>query len=200
MRCRIFELKSSIWQYVTWAPQAESSILVENWSQYFNLNINGRRSISNRHWKHNYSMTFNVVDILEVIWYSSIWNAVHGPLTRYLELQVAHAPGMPGTYSPAADFKGNLKFAIPAYIMARARRTCRDACRDRLPAVTWETFPAFPAHAHVYPQFYVSGKRPIDRKNTSVIIVTGPFSGAFCEWSILAALWLMHAQVKTQTK
>ena len=38
-------------------------------------------------------------------------------------------------------------------------RACRDACRDRLPAVTGKTFPAFPAHAH--PQFCVSGKRPI---------------------------------------
>ena len=31
----------------------------------------------------------------------------HGPLTRYVKLQVAHAPGMPGTFSPAADFKEN---------------------------------------------------------------------------------------------
>ena len=31
----------------------------------------------------------------------------HGPLTRYVKLQVVHAPGMPGTFSPAADFKGN---------------------------------------------------------------------------------------------
>ena len=31
----------------------------------------------------------------------------HGPLTRYGKLQVAHAPGMPGTFSPAANFKGN---------------------------------------------------------------------------------------------
>ena len=31
----------------------------------------------------------------------------HGPLTRYVKLQVAHAPGMPGTFSPAADYKGN---------------------------------------------------------------------------------------------
>ena len=43
--------------------------------------------------------------------------------------------------------------------MARASRTCRDACRDRLPAVTGRTFPAFPAHAH--PELCVSGKRPI---------------------------------------
>ena len=37
--------------------------------------------------------------------------------------------------------------------------TCRDACRDRLPALVGKTFPAFPAHAH--PQLYVSGKRPM---------------------------------------
>ena len=32
---------------------------------------------------------------------------LHGPLVRYVKLQVAHAPGIPGTFSPAADFKGN---------------------------------------------------------------------------------------------
>ena len=87
----------------------------------------------------------------------------YGPLTRYVKLQVAHAPGMPGTFSPAADFKGNRWLAIPACITARAWRTCRDACRDRLPAVTGKTFPAFPAHAH--PQICVSGKRPIVLRN-----------------------------------
>ena len=84
---------------------------------------------------------------------------LHGPLTRYVKLQVAHAPGMPGTFSPTADFKWNRWLAIPACITARAWRTCRDACRDRSPAVTGKTFPAFPAHAH--PQFCVSGKRPM---------------------------------------
>ena len=32
---------------------------------------------------------------------------INGPLNRYVKLWVAHAPGMPGTFSPAADFKGN---------------------------------------------------------------------------------------------
>ena len=31
----------------------------------------------------------------------------NGPLTRYVKLHVAHAPGMSGTFSPAVDFKGN---------------------------------------------------------------------------------------------
>ena len=41
------------------------------------------------HYKHNTLCTF------------------HGPLTRYVKLQVAHAPGMPGTFSPPADLIGN---------------------------------------------------------------------------------------------
>ena len=48
---------------------------------------------------------------------------------------------------PATDFKGNRKLATPACTTARASRTCRDAYRDRYPAVAGKTFPAFPAHA-----------------------------------------------------
>ena len=84
----------------------------------------------------------------------------YGPLTRYVKLLFAHAPGMPGTFSPIADFEGNRLLVISACITARAWRTCRDACRDRLPAVMGKMFPAFPAHAH--PQLCVSGKKPID--------------------------------------
>ena len=89
----------------------------------------------------------------------SVCHTHYGHLTRYIELQVAHAPGLSGISSSPADFKGNRQSAIPACITARAWRTCRDACRDRLHAVAGKTFPAFPAHAHT--QFYVSGKRPI---------------------------------------
>ena len=31
----------------------------------------------------------------------------HGPLTRYVKLRVAHSPGIPETFLPATDFKGN---------------------------------------------------------------------------------------------
>ena len=46
--------------------------------------------------------------------------AGNGPLTRYVKLRVAHAPGMPGTFSPPPDFKGNRWLATPACITARA--------------------------------------------------------------------------------
>ena len=50
---------------------------------------------------------------------------LHGPLARYVKLRIAHAPGMPGTFS---RYRG---IVIPTCITARASRTCRDACRDR---------------------------------------------------------------------
>ena len=54
--------------------------------------------------------------------------------------------------------------------MARAWRTCRDACRDHLPTVAGKTFPAFLAHAHQH--FYISGKRPMEsvQSGTSLML------------------------------
>ena len=93
---------------------------------------------------------------------------------------------MPGTFSPAADFKWNRYLATPACITARASRTCRDACRDRLHAVTGKTFPAFPAHAH--PQFCVSGKRPMTNQscnNTAAVVIHIEGDSFWCNKYIL---------------
>ena len=49
-----------------------------------------------------------------------LWRGSNVPLTRYVTLRVAHAPRMPGTFSAAADFKGNRQLTIPACITARA--------------------------------------------------------------------------------
>ena len=37
----------------------------------------------------------------------------HGPLTRYVKFQVAHAPGMPGTFSPRRQFQRKPLFSYP---------------------------------------------------------------------------------------
>ena len=72
---------------------------------------------------------------------------LNGPLTRQLQLRVAHAPRMPGTFSPPYGLKGHHWLAIPVCITSRTPRTCRNACRDRQPAVAGKTIPAFPAYA-----------------------------------------------------
>ena len=118
----------------------------------------------------SYHKEYNATNIVHWKFEGQSWHMHHGPLTRYVKSRVAHTPGMPGTFSPAIEFKGKRELAIPACITERASRTCRDAYRDCLPAVEGKTFPAFPAHAH--PQFDVFGKRPI-------------LSTHNCSWSIL---------------
>ena len=49
----------------------------------------------------------------------------NGPLTRYSKLRVAHAPGMPGTFSPPPGVSD------PDMHHSTCLHTCRDACRDR---------------------------------------------------------------------
>ena len=61
-----------------------------------------------------------------------VTEGLHGPIDRYVQLRVAHAPGMPGTFSRHRGL------AIPTCITALAWRLCRDACRDRYLAVSFE--------------------------------------------------------------
>ena len=73
----------------------------------------------------------------------------HGPLTRYLQLQVAHAPGMPGTFSRHWH----------------ASRTCLTCMLGSLTSsFLWSPWRGnrhrHSPHMH-NPQFYVSGKRSI---------------------------------------
>ena len=49
---------------------------------------------------------------------------LHGPLTRYVNLGVVHAPGMPGTF-PRHQFQRKALASNPVC------HTCHDACRDR---------------------------------------------------------------------
>ena len=62
-------------------------------------------------------------------------------------------------------FPGHRGLAIPACIMARASRTCPDACQDRQLVVSFEIGGGKKRSRHSRrirnPQFYVSGKRPI---------------------------------------
>ena len=84
----------------------------------------------------------------------------HGPLARYAKLRVAHAPGMPGTFSPSPRFSdpdmhhGTCVTHVPwcmsgsltsGFLWSRWWGKCSRHSQ--------------PMHN---PQFYVSGKMPID--------------------------------------
>ena len=79
----------------------------------------------------------------QISWYPVIqWiNGSHDLVAIFRTDTLPHRP-----YHNSLQFIGR-SFARPACITARASRTCRDACRDRLPTAAGKKFPAFPAHA-----------------------------------------------------
>ena len=75
------------------------------------------------------------------------FSMVHGPLTKYVKLRVAHAPRMPGTFSPPPTSK-----EIASWQSRHASRHVRHARAVMHvwianPWVAGKTFPAFPVHA-----------------------------------------------------
>ena len=83
----------------------------------------------------------------------------HGPLTRYIKLQVAHAPGMPGTFSPPPQVRDpdlhhgtcetHVPWCMPGSLTSGFRWSRWRGKRSR----------HFRRMRNL--QFYVSGKRPM---------------------------------------
>ena len=61
----------------------------------------------------------------------------HGPLTRYVKLRVAHAPGMPGTFSPPLRIRdpdmhhGTCVTHVPWYMPGSLTPGIPGACATR---------------------------------------------------------------------
>ena len=75
----------------------------------------------------------------------------HGPLTRYVKLRVAHAPGKPGTFSP------------PLRVGNPDMHHCMCVTRSLTSGCLWIWWRGR------NPQFYVSGKRPIAYDKRGVV-------------------------------
>ena len=100
---------------------------------------------------------------------------LHGPLARYVKLRVAHAPGMPGTFSPPSRVSDpdmhhstcatHVPLCMPGslnsvFLWSRWRgKRSRHSWRMR------------------NPKFYVSGNRPINKRTCPMInfTTTDPF-------------------------
>ena len=89
----------------------------------------------------------------------------HGPLTRYVKLWVAHAPGMPGTFSPPPTSKETASSRHASRNVRHARavmhiRIVNPRCRGK-----------HSRHSrHMRnPQFCVSGKRSIASNNADIL-------------------------------
>ena len=96
---------------------------------------------------HNDECQFNV-NIQVVV--------LHGPLTRYVKLRVAGAPGMPGTFSPPQGVSdpdmhhGTCVTHVP-WCMPRSLTS----------GLLWSQWSSRHSRRMHNPQFYVSGKRPM---------------------------------------
>ena len=110
---------------------------------------------------NGYSLTL-VIFIISMAWYKlqQLQCVSNGSLSRYAKLQVR----MRGECRER--FSRHRRLAIPTCITARASRTCRDACRDRQLAVSFENGGRGELSRHSRRmrnlQYYVSGKRPME--------------------------------------
>ena len=97
---------------------------------------------------------------------SSLYQAIfitltnrNGPLTRYVDLRVAHAPGMPGTFSPPPTSKETpSKWSRHA---SRHVRHARAVMHVGIAKPRWRRKRSRHSRRMRNPQFYVSGKRPM---------------------------------------
>ena len=87
---------------------------------------------------------------------------LYGPLARYVKLRVAHAPGMPGTFSP------------PPQVSDPDMH--HDTCVTHVPrcmpgslisGFLWSWWRGKHSRCMHDPQFYVSGKRPMEKGGDS---------------------------------
>ena len=103
-----------------------------------------------------------IFHIVRCVFDNDLTTPIHGPLARYAKLRDAHAPGMPGTFSPPLRISDpdmhhgtcvtHVPWCIPGsltsgFLWSRWRRKrSRHSMRMR------------------NPQFYLSGKRPMHRQ------------------------------------
>ena len=83
----------------------------------------------------------------------------HGPLTRYVKLRFAHAPGIPETFSPRVSDPGMHHGTCVTHVPRCMPGSLTSGFH--LISVAGKTFPAFPSHAQ--PAICVSGKRPMHK-------------------------------------
>ena len=83
----------------------------------------------------------------------------NGPIARFAKLRVAHAPGMPGTFSPPTTSKENA--SKRSRHASRHVRDARAVMHVGISNLWWWGKRSRHSRHMRNPQIYVSGKRPI---------------------------------------
>ena len=85
------------------------------------------------------------------------------PLTRYVNLRVAHAPGIPGTFSPPPISKETDSYR--SRHVSRHVRYARAVMHVGIPKPRWRGKRCRHSWRMRNPQFEISGKKPITPRN-----------------------------------
>ena len=146
----------------------------------YSLTQNGKCEMWQEQFINSFKITFHVngftheinwaicyvLSINEYAYINCVQEAyVHGPLTRYVKLRAAHAPGMPGTFSPPPRVSdpdmhhGTCVTHVP-WCMPGSLTSCFLWSR-------WRGKRSRHSRRMHNPQFYVSGKRPIHSLNST---------------------------------
>ena len=86
-------------------------------------------------------------------------NVCHGPLTRCAKLQVAHVPGMPGTFPPPPTSKETVSWR--SQHASQHVHHARAVMHVGIANPRWRRKRSRHSRRMRNPQFYVSGKRPM---------------------------------------
>ena len=108
--------------------------------------------------------------------------SIHGPLTRYVKLRVAYAPGMPGTFSPPPTSKETT--CELSRHASRHVRHARAVMHIGIANPRWRGKRSRHCRCMRNTQFYGSGKRPMRRKITSMSRQQLWFSQTACRWDM----------------
>ena len=98
---------------------------------------------------------------------------IYGPLARYVKLRVAHAPGMPGTFSPPPTSKETT--SSRSRHASRHVRHARTVKHVGIANPWWRGNGSRHSRRMCNPYIYASGKRP--RKLTTLAFHLGWWSG-----------------------
>ena len=95
---------------------------------------------------------------------STAFDASNGSPTRYVKLRIAHAPGMPGSFSPPPTSKDTASWR--SQHASRHVRYARAVMHVGIANPRWRGKRSRHSWRMHNPQFYVSGKRPMTVKQS----------------------------------
>ena len=127
-------------------------------------------------WKHGYKLRFQ----------KASRGLSYEPLSRHAKLWVAHASGMPGTFSPPPTSKETASWW--SRHASRHERHARAAMHVGIANPQWSGKRSWHSWRICIPQFYVSGKRPMACHST--ILPTGQWGDVSAAHSIVHYLWI----------